>query len=109
MSEEDHRTIGGAPITAGVMIKALKEICGAAWLEGCEERARQEMAKRGVLGWQMLDTNVLLDVVPMPQPWVGQWGYRLKCAHIERGGDVHVAEFYLPQCELPSWKHRSNN
>lgn len=109
MSEEDQRLRGGLPMTGGAMIAAIRELCGAAWLEGCETRTKAEFAKKGVFGWQLIDTNVILDVVPMPNPWVGQWGFRLKTANISPGGQVEVCEFYLPQSEIATMKMRSMN
>lgn len=109
MSDYDKQVLGSAPLTAGVMARAVKELCGAYFLEGCEQRSKLEFAKKGLLGWELKDTNILLDIIPMPEPWIGQWGYRLKIAEVQLSGDVHVCEFYMPQSEIPLSKQRSVN
>jgi len=73
---EDQRLRASLPITAGTMAQAIRNLCGADWLERVEASARQEFAKTGYLGWKMLDTNVFFDIVPMPEPWREQWGFR---------------------------------
>jgi hypothetical protein len=98
---DDQRLRGGLPITDGVMIRAIQQLCGAAWLESCVTKTQSEFAKKGVFAWKMLDTNVLLDVAPAPEPYRGEWCYRLKTTHITPTGEVHVCEFYLPQSDIP--------
>ena len=101
MTEEDQRLRGGLPITAGIMIRAVRELCGATWLETCETKARFEFAKKGVFVWKLLDTNTLLTVAPAPEPYVGEWCFRLHLTHITPAGQVHDCEFFLPQSDLP--------
>lgn len=97
---EDQRLRAGLPITGGAMVQALLFHTSAMWLETVEKKSQAEFAKKGVFGWELLDTNVLFDVVPAPNPWAGEWAYRVKTVAITEAGDVHVCEFYLPASQI---------
>ena len=92
--------------TAGftIMRKFMAEMFGPEYIDKCMKVARPEFAKCGVFNWRPSDANIVADVSPMPQPWPGQWGFRLRFCAILPDGDAHVLQFYVPASTIPKLK-----
>lgn len=83
-----------------VMKDFMISMFGADYLSKVTKQAKKQMAVWGDIAWSPSDANMTIDVSPMPDPWKGQWGYRIRFCSL-RDGDVCVAQFYVPQCSLP--------
>lgn len=77
---------------------------GEAYLSSIVRHGKAEFAKIGVLGWAPTDANIVIDVCPMPHPWVGEWGYRIRFAAILGDGSAHINQFYIPQSIIPAFR-----
>ena len=62
--------------------------------------AKGQFAKQSVFGWEPDDGNMVIDVSPMPEPWRGEWGYRLRFTAILGSNDVVINQFYVPSSAL---------
>ena len=89
-----------------VMRDFMKEMFGAEYIEKVVRKSREEFAKGGVLGWQPTDANTVIDVSPMPEPWKGQWGFRIRmCAAVGgRADDMLINQFYVPASTIPLFR-----
>ena len=65
---------------------------------------KREFAKIGVMNWTPSDANIVIDVVPMPSPWEGQWGYRIRCCAIMSNDEAHINQFYIPMSNIPAFQ-----
>lgn len=87
-----------------VMKSFLIDNFGHKWLSEALQKCRTEFARVGVIGWQPNDANIVGDISPMPHPWGGQWGYRIRFCAVMADGQVHLCQFYVPQSTLPAFK-----
>ena len=87
-----------------IMKSFILEMFGDAYLDKVVRKCREEFAKGGVIGWTPNDANTVVDVSPMPNPWVGQWGFRIRFAAIQGDGNALVNQFYVPQSTIPLFK-----
>ena len=87
-----------------VMKSFILDVFGDAYLDKVARKCREEFAKGGVLGWNPNDANTVVDVSPMPPPWVGQWGFRIRFAAIQSDGNALVNQFYVPQSTIPMFR-----
>lgn len=85
-----------------VMRAFMLEMFGPAYTDKVLRMSRREFAKKGFLAWEPNDANIVADVSPMPEPWAGDWGYRLRFAAIEADGNVCVNQFYVPSKSVPA-------
>lgn len=89
-----------------VMREFMKTMFGAEYIEKLIRRCKEEFAKGGVMSWQPSDANTIVDVSPMPEPWVGQWGFRIRMVAKTgiRETDILINQFYVPQSTIPMFK-----
>jgi hypothetical protein len=87
-----------------VLRKFMADMFGPEYIDKCVKVAKPEFAKCGVWAWEPTDANVVADVSPMPAPWLGQWGFRLRFCAILADGDIHVIQFYVPSSTIPKLK-----
>ncbi len=88
-----------------VMKAFMVDAFGSSYLDSVSRKCREEFAKGGVLGWKPNDGNTVIDVSPMPDPWRGQWGFRIRFAAIESDGNTLVNQFYVPQSTIPMFRN----
>jgi hypothetical protein len=85
--------------TLSIMARAAAATIGQErWLQAIN-KARGYFASKGVIGWVPDDATTLLDVCPLPEPYTGQWGYRLSFA-CQKGKEVLVIKQFTPAQEL---------
>jgi hypothetical protein len=95
-AERDALPISG---TLSIMARAAAATIGQErWLQAINKAAGY-FASKGVLGWRPDDATTLLDVCPLPEPYVGQWGYRLTFA-TQCGKEMLVIKQFTPASEL---------
>lgn len=89
-----------------VMREFMKTMFGAEYIEKLVRRSKTEFAKGGVLNWEPSDANTIVDVSPMREPWVGQWGFRIRMVAKTgpREHDILINEFHVPQSTIPMFK-----
>jgi hypothetical protein len=85
--------------TLSIMARAAHDTIGAERWQGALNKARGYFASKGIIGWRPDDATTLMDVIPLPDPYVGQWGYRLQFAHMS-GKEVHVMKLLFPYQEI---------
>lgn len=83
-----------------IAIRAIIHHVGAAYFERVVNTVKREMAKSGVFRWQPSIDNMLFETCPAPEPWVGQWAYKLRCTHLMDDNSVQVCEFWLPESQI---------
>lgn len=72
---------------------------GPYFFERCANTTKREMAKSGVFNWKPRHDNMLFEVTIAPEPWVGQWAFRLRCTHLMDDNSVQICDFFLPQSQ----------
>lgn len=87
-----------------IIRKFLLDNFGESYITRCVLTCRCEFTKIGVLAWQPTDANTVIDVSPMPPPWAGQWGYRIRFCALLPDGSAHVNQFYVPQSTIPAFR-----
>ncbi len=85
-----------------IYVDGIRHHVGQFFFDQCVNTVTKQMAQYGVFGWKPQIDNMLFEVVPMPEPWRGQWGYKWRCVHDFGDGQVQIFEFYLPQSEIAS-------
>ncbi len=86
------------PNSLKIMASAAISILGEeAWV-GAYNKARGYFASQGLIGWNITDENVLMDVVPMPKPYRG-WGFRLTFAAI-KDSKCYTIKLLFPKSEM---------
>lgn len=85
---------------AKIYISGIVHHTGPHYFERVVNTVKREMAKEGIFAWSPGVDNMLFEIVPAPEPWVGQWCYKLRCVHVYDSGQVQVCEFYLPQSQV---------
>lgn len=85
---------------AKVFIRGIIHCVGPFYFERVVNTTKREMAKSGVFNWKPSLDNMLFEVSPAPEPWVGQWAFRLRCTHLMDDNSVQVCEFWLPESQL---------
>lgn len=83
-----------------VAVRAIVHHVGPHYFERVVNTVRREMAKSGVFNWQPSIDNMLFETCPAPDPWRGQWCYKLRCVHDLGNGEILVNEFYLPESQI---------
>jgi hypothetical protein len=86
------------PDSLKIMAAAAISLIGEGAWSTSLRKARTYFAKEGLLGWNITDENVLMDVVPMPKPYRG-WGFRLTFAAI-KGDKAYTIKLLFPHTEL---------
>lgn len=91
------------PHKQGIMARAAVTLIGeGAWAQALN-KARAYFAKQGLIGWQIDDGNTLIDVVPMPQEYSGEFGYRITFAAFT-GGQMKAIKILFPYSQLRNRK-----
>lgn len=85
--------------TLAIMARAAAATIGQERWHQAINKARGFFASKGVLGWKPDDATTLLDVVPLPEPYNGQWGYRLTFG-CQKGKEMLVIKQFTPAAEL---------
>jgi hypothetical protein len=85
---------------AKVFIRGIIHCVGPFYFERVVNTTKREMAKSGVFNWKPSLDNMLFEVGPAPEPWAGQWAFRLRCTHLMDDNSVQVCEFWLPESQL---------
>lgn len=86
-----------------VMKAFMLDMFGEAYVSRVLQVNRVAFAKRGVMGWEPNDGNIVADVSPMRAPWEGQWGYRIRFCAWDGTGDIVINEFFVPSKMLPQF------
>jgi hypothetical protein len=95
-AERDALPVAG---TLSIMARAACDTIGAERWQNALNKAWGIFASKGVIGWRPDDAATLMDVIPLPDPYVGQWGYRLQFAH-QVGKEMHVVKIIIPYSEI---------
>lgn len=87
-----------------VMKKFMSDMFGDQYIDKLIRVAKPEFARLAILSWSPNDANTIIDISPMPPPWQGDWGYRIRFCAILSDGNVHVMTFYVPASTVPAFK-----
>lgn len=83
-----------------VLIRGIIHCVGSHYFERVVNTTRREMANSGVFNWKPSIDNMLFEVSAAPEPWVGQFAFRLRCTHLMEDNSVQVCEFWLPESQI---------
>lgn len=83
-----------------VFISGIIHCVGAAYFERTVNTTKREMAKSGIFNWKPRFDNMLFEIAPAPEPWVGQWCFKMRHTHLCDDNSVQICEYYLPQSQL---------
>lgn len=83
-----------------IAISAVVHHVGNDYFQRCVNTAVREHLKAGVFGWKPSVGNMLFETCPAPEPWRGQWAYRLRLTAPCADNSVNVIEFWLPQSDI---------
>lgn len=87
-----------------IMRDCILALFGESYLNRILDINRTAFASQGIFAWRPNDANIVMDVTPMPEPWVGQWGYRLRFCSYDSTGDICINQFFVPARNLPGLK-----
>lgn len=88
-----------------IMRQFIIDVFGGSYLERLTQVAKAEFAKSAILNFTPSDANTVIDVSPMPDPWRGQWGYRIRFVSFYHVRDEPIVlQFYVPQSTIPAFK-----
>jgi hypothetical protein len=73
---------------------------GEAYVTKLIRAAKESFVKQAIFGWEPDDGNTVVDVSPMPDPWRGQWGYRIRFCAVRSDDDITISQFYVPSSAL---------
>lgn len=84
-----------------IMRDAMQTLFGESYLNKVLDVNLKAFASRGIFGWRPNDANIVMDVTPCPEPWVGDWGYRIRFCAWDAVGDIVINQFYVPSRQIP--------
>ena len=87
-----------------IMKKFMIDMFGESYVTRVLAHNMKQFATKGVFSWKPDDGNIVVDISPMPPPWEGDWGYRLRFCAILPGADVVVNQFYVPHSAIPAFR-----